>query len=120
MSNKIARKHQKSKSGAHAHVLVAQTARDLCLASYENIVFNNALYDAWKKQNPQCTTTKELELAFVAKYVESYIDVARATLAHMLTLPGDEGLKETISDALILDKTLAKGRLNKTAIVGSI
>jgi hypothetical protein len=38
------------------------------------------------------------------------IETAKATLAKMLTGPCDEGLKETIYEALQLDATLIRGR----------
>jgi hypothetical protein len=99
----------KSKSGAHCHLLIAKTAQDMTRALYEATMQNDTLFTEWKRQHPGMSGSG-LENAFVKKYWPAAIDGARATLAHMLTLPGDEGLKETIAEALILDKSLIKGR----------
>lgn len=99
----------KPKSGAHVHILIAKTAQDMTRALYDATMMNDLLFTEWKRQHPGMAA-RGLEEAFVKKYWPLAIEGARATLTHMLTLPGDEGLKFTISEALIADATLVKGR----------
>lgn len=100
---------KETKSGAHCHILVAKTAQDLTRELFDAVMQDNKIYEEWKGKHPGASK-KGLEEAFVKKYWGQAIEGARATLAHMLTLPLDEVLKEEIADALILDKTLMKGR----------
>ncbi len=102
-------KMKKTKSGAHCHIDVAKVAQGLCRESYGNIVHNNELYAAWRAKHPGASP-KGLEEAFVKQYWGEYIPLARATMAHLLHIPGNEHLKESIADALILDKQLVRGR----------
>lgn len=92
-----------------AHPLVFQTARDMAHALYNQLMLDNTCYAEWKKQCPELTP-KELERRFVALLTPKLLLQARATLAHMLTLPYDEVLKEQIADALIKDRGLMRGR----------
>jgi len=94
---------------AHCHILVATTAQENCRLLYGALMSNNAFYAEWKRQHPGASA-KGLEKAFVAKFWSRGVEVARATLAHMLTLPLEEDLKSTIAEALILDNTLIRGR----------
>ena len=94
----------------HAHKLVYEQAREIAHILYDEMMTNNPqVYDEWKKQNPELGS-KALEARFVAKTTPKCLPAARATLAGMLNLPIDEGLKETIHEALVLDNTLLRGR----------
>lgn len=99
----------KSKTGAHVHLLIAKTAQEMTYELYDATMLNDELFKEWKRQHPGLSP-KGLEEAFVKKYWNKAIDGARATLAHMLTLSIEDSLKETISEALIADKALMKGR----------
>lgn len=101
-----------TKSGAHCHKLIAETAINMTHELYGATMQNNVLFSRWKKRHPGLSP-KGLERVFVNRYWAQSIEMARATLAHMLTLPAYEGLKDEISEALILDASLIKGRKDK-------
>ena len=94
---------------AHVHYYVAEVARELCLASYEELMANNQIRTAWKLKHPGASELG-LQAAWLKRYAIAYVGPARATLAALLTGPCDEGLKEKIHQALILDNTLMMGR----------
>lgn len=106
-----------SKSGAHCHIMVAKVAQDMTRVLYGALMENNEVYKEWKRTHPGASA-RGLEDAFVKKYWANAISGARATLAHMLSLSSDDGLKDQIAEALILDKQLVKGRANGQLIVG--
>ena len=108
---------KKMQNGAHCHLMVAKVAQDMTRVLYGAMMENNKLYAEWKRQHPGASA-RGLEDSFVKQYWPNAIAGARATLAHMLTLPGDEALKDQIAEALILDKQLVKGRANGQMIVG--
>lgn len=110
-------KRPSSKSGAHVHILVAKTAQDMTRVLYGAMMENNAIYKKWREDH-EGMSPRELEDAYVKKYWNKAIPGARATLAHMLTLPGDDSLKDEISEALILDKQLVKGRASGVKMLG--
>lgn len=93
----------------HAHKLVAEAANGLCNELYDIVMSNNEVQAEWKRQHPGASE-KTLRMEFLRKNVEKCIEPARATLSGMLSLPFDEVLKESIAEALILDKSLSKGR----------
>lgn len=95
---------------AHAHKLVHETAVAMAHELYDTLMHDNRWYSRWKKQNPDLGP-KALEARFVAKNTAKMLPQARATLAKMLGMSGyDEKTKETIYEALILDKQLQRGR----------
>lgn len=116
MSHNFA-KHSRQKSGAHVHILVAKTAQDMTRVLYGAMMENDAIYKKWREDH-EGMTSREIEDAFVKKYWNRAIEGARATLAHMLTLPGDDSLKDEIAEALILDKQLVKGRASGVKMLG--
>lgn len=104
----------------HCHKLVAKIAREAAGEHYELLMQVNPLFDSWKAQNPGLGP-KALEARFVATKWGLYVEFARATLAHMLTRPDiDEGLKEDIMEALVLDATLRRGRKAGARVLGEI
>jgi len=104
------------KSAAHCHKLIGETALAMTLALYEELMRRDDWRKKWKEDHPGLGE-KGLANAFVKKNVGKMVEGARATLAKMLALPGEEWEKEQILEALILDKTLQKGRLSKQQII---
>lgn len=94
---------------AHVHKLLRETAQSMCHALYDTLMHKNEWYDEWKRQNPGLGA-KALEARFVAKNWGTLVEGARATLAGMLGMPYPEALKEQIYEALLLDRTLRRGR----------
>lgn len=97
------------KQHIHAHFAVKDMAKDLCMASYEAVMANNSMRAEWKRRHPDFSE-RQLEVAWLCKHLAAHIRPARAILAGMLSAPIDEGLKEKIKDALVLDNTLTRGR----------
>lgn len=89
-----------------AHRQVASVAREAAGALFESMMSNNEVWQAWQEQNPGCSR-RQLELRFVSRFAPDCVPFARATLAHMLTLPGlDDDAKMCIHEALVLDSQL--------------
>lgn len=87
----------------YAHGLVASTASAIARDMYERIMSkSNHLYAYWKAACPELTP-QELEERFVAQMTPKLLEQARATLAKMLALPGNDDLKQPILEALIAD-----------------
>lgn len=107
----------KKQSSAHCHKQIAKTAKGLAEASYEELMSDNMLYEIWWKRNPGASA-KTLRTLFVARNWGKYIPAARATLTLLLSEPIDEGLKEEIMEALVLDSTLIRGRQNPMTVLG--
>jgi hypothetical protein len=95
--------------GIHAHFRVVDMARDLCMASYDAAMANNTVRSTWKARHPTMTE-RQLQVAWLCKHLAAHIAPARAILAGMLSAPIDEGLKEKIKDALVMDNFLTRGR----------
>lgn len=108
---KLARKRLGRSGQAHAHKLVAETAKGQAHEIWDAIMTSRGdIYDRFKAQHPD-RTTRELEELFVAKLWPTLLGEARATLALMLRNPHIDPLqKATIYDALLLDHTLIAGR----------
>jgi len=81
--------------------MIKEVALEIANAMYERLCHNNNFYARYPDRE---------------KYVEAswhlFILEARATLAKLLTRPIDESLKESITEALIRDNTLQRGRKN--------
>ena len=104
------------RSGAHCHRMVAETAKEFARELYGTVMENNFVYAQWRKDHPDLSD-KALEDEFVRVNWGKCIEGARATLALMLRGPLDSPLKEQISEALILDATLKRGRQNGARIL---
>ena len=76
---------------------------------YDVMMQDNEWYSVWKKCQPGMSV-KGLETAFVRRNLAQLIPKARAILAAMLAGPYDDGMKDKIHEALLLDWTLIKGR----------
>jgi hypothetical protein len=74
-------------------------------------MMDNQRYKVWQRQNPGLNS-KQLEQAFVDKNLAKLLPQARAVLAKMLETSPDEEMKQLIYEALILDATLVRGRVN--------
>lgn len=91
---------------ASCHKLIAETAKAMALeAADEALGLSNPLFKKLKEKYPEKSRGELLKL-LAGKTWPSLIPQARATLAKMLTGPLDQGLKDQISSALILDNTL--------------
>lgn len=108
-----------TKQPVHAHRTVAEQANELCNVLYDELMSNNTLRNAWRAQHPGMAE-RGLRRAFLRRNIAKCLPAARATLAGMLTLPIDEDLKESILEALILDKTLVAGRAKPAEIIGQM
>jgi|SRR5882724_10376816 len=93
----------------HCHKLVAQTAKEMAGALYEEVMRDNTLWANWKAQCPDLTPPR-LQAMFIELMWPKLIEQARATLAKLLATPLSESLKQQITDALIKDNTLMRGR----------
>ena len=93
----------------HAHNAVFEQAKELCLSAYEALMAENEVWTEWQRRHPGFSR-RHLELAFVRKYVFSFVAPARALLAARLSAPIDNAAKTAIYDALLLDGTLMRGR----------
>jgi hypothetical protein len=103
------------RTGAHVHLLIAKTAQDLCRADFDRLMshpkLGNEAFRGFRRYFPEGTPTKTLEVEFVKRMWPIYIDPARTTLTALLTTLSNDVLKNEISEALILDSTLKRGRL---------
>lgn len=108
---------------SHCHKRIRDVAQGLAAASYEELMSQNLLYDAWKRQHPGMGPLA-LEKLFVRKKWGLYIDLARATLVGLLQQPNnpnlDEKAKEEIMEILALDSTLIRGRVNPKVLAGTV
>ena len=102
----------------HCHKLVAKQAREACDELYELMMKDNVMYSAWRQQNPGAND-RELRRRFVVRNWGKCIPFARTTLARMLTMPINESLKSQISEALILDAALVRGRGGSGILLGT-
>jgi hypothetical protein len=93
----------------HVHHLVEETAIKMAAELYDALMQNNTWYAGWKRMNPG-KNPRALEATFIAQNKGRLVSQARATLAHMLTLPIEAAQKDTIAEVLILDATLKRGR----------
>ena len=104
------------KSGAHCHEMVAATAKEFAGELYDTVMSNNLVRAKWIADHPEMTP-KQLEDEFIRVNWGKCIEGARTTLALMLRGPLDSALKESISQALILDATLKRGRKSGTTMM---
>lgn len=96
-----------------AHKQIASVAREAAGQLFESMMSNDEIWSAWQEQNPGCTR-HQLELRFISRFAPDCVPFARATLAHMLTLPGlDDATKMCIHEALVLDSQLP-GRTSRS------
>jgi len=106
----------------HVHPLVASTALDIIMASYESLMSDNIDYELHKRGCAEVlgreATAKELEQLYLERNWGKGVGAARATLARMLapgTSPGlDDAARMSIHEALVLDGSLAMGRKGRT------
>lgn len=93
------------------HKLVRSIAQEACGNLYEVVMSRNDIHAEWKRQNPQCTTAKQLESLFIVKNWPQCIEFARATMAMMLGRSDiSDHMKHEIYEALILDNKIPVGR----------
>jgi hypothetical protein len=84
----------------HCHKLIAETAKDMARAAYEERAsHSNHFYEKFPSMEE-----------FVDDCWMHFIETARHTLAVMLGGPYRQELKESIYDALIKDQSIRRGR----------
>jgi|SRR5215467_220667 len=95
------------------HAKVMEVAKAAAGELYESMMSNDAMFNAWKKQNPG-KNAKQLEKAFIDKNWGSCLEFARATLTIMLTRPDvADSMKDEIMVILEQDQAV------RNRIVGS-
>lgn len=100
----------------HAHFLVAETAEKIAHEMYEEIMKDNKIYNRFKRMCPDLTP-EELQKRWVKVAVPQLLEQARHTLADLLTTNLADDLKNTISDALIKDNSLRRGRSARRTLI---
>jgi hypothetical protein len=109
--NRLARKRNRRLK--HVHPMVAETAVEIIMESYDSLMHHDEHWSAFKRQFPDATS-KELEQIYLEHNWGKGVEAARMTLARMLNpaaSPGlDESSREKIHEALILDRSLMMGR----------
>jgi hypothetical protein len=97
----------------HVHPLVASTAAEIVMSSYDALMHHNEHWMKFKAQFPTASS-KELEEIYLRHNWGKGVEAARHTLARMLdpaNSPGlDENARMSIHEALILDRSLKMGR----------
>ncbi len=93
----------------HAHEVVFVQAQELAGSAYAALMGVDEVYAAWKAVHPGFSA-RHLELAFLRRFSFRFVPAARAMLAARLQAPIDDGAKEAIYNALVLDATLVRGR----------
>lgn len=109
MSQTISTAAVPGRPSAHAHRQVARTAKALAAEMYDKFMHDDALAAAWRAKNPGATP-RELELRFVRRNLAKCLPVARAIMAQILVTSSDDALKRSIHEALVLDRSLIRGR----------
>lgn len=99
-----------SRPSGHCHEIIAETAKAMAHEVFDELMLRNDWWKNWQEQNPDLSTTKELEARWVEMTWGKFISEARGALAHMLTTKIDENQKEQIMEALQLDHSLIRGR----------
>jgi hypothetical protein len=92
------------------HIMVREVALSLCAEQYEIVMGDNKVRNRWKARNPGAPAAALLN-RFLNKYWAAYIPAARATMAHLLTGPLPEDVKDDIHEALLADTSLRVGTM---------
>lgn len=109
---KLNRKRLGRNAQAHAHKMVAETAKGMAQEVWDRIMTERGdIFDRFRAAHPECATTQQLADLFTGRLWPTMLGEARATLALMLRNPHIDDLqKAAIYDALLLDHTLIVGR----------
>lgn len=99
-----------ARPSSHAHYRVYETAVEMGHQLYDHMMMDNQWYAQWRAANPELKG-QALEARFVAKNLRLLLPQARAAMAALLRTTNDEVMKEEIYEALCLDATLVKGRV---------
>lgn len=105
------------RNAAACHTMVRDTAVALAHECYDSFMQNNVYYESWQASNPGLRRD-EYEKVWVNENWARFIPAARANLAAVLKQPLEQGLKDTIAEALILDATLVRGRKTPAQVLG--
>lgn len=107
-----------TKSSAHVHILIAKTAQDLARANFDHLCsHSNTAFAGFRAYFPEGTPLARVEEEFVRRMWKHHIDAARDTLVALLSQPLPDVLKNEISEALIQDRSLIRGRRSPTQIL---
>jgi len=90
----------------HVHELIAQTAKSMAGAGYDELAQNNE----WYAQAKASGLTRG---HFINSIWPQLIEPAKATLVQMLAGGYPEALKEEIERALILNHSLRRGKTDR-------
>jgi hypothetical protein len=100
------RRRSRFKTQVYCHKLIMETAKEMMGSVYEDLARgSNEFYAMWPDQDE-----------FVRQKWGLMVAAARTTLAAMLQSPIDEGQKNLIHEALVLDAPLAKHRTANTRL----
>lgn len=77
------------------HRLIAETAKEIAAAAYEDLVRDDMFYRAWPRQRH-----------FVIKKWATFIPAARDSLIEILKGNHPQPMKDEIMEALLLDRSL--------------
>lgn len=87
-------------------------------------MMRNDWYALWREECNRVAgytvKAEQCEKTWVNLHWGDFIEGARAQLAGLLTRPLDEGLREAIAEALILDHTLVRGRKAGQQLLGAM
>lgn len=91
------------------HKLIAQTAREMAAEAYEVLAQDNAFHRMWPNLG-----------GYVQQMWPAYVADARAILAGMLRGDLDEGVKQIIAEALMLDRPLRDKKVGTLTEQGKV
>lgn len=94
-----------------AHKMVREVALGIAAEAYGEAMKDNKWYAKWKATHPGMNI-EQLQKEWCRLAWPSFIKVARATLAKMLTEDRPENLKAEIHDALIKDSHLRAAEIH--------
>jgi len=106
-------------NGTACHKMVRDVAVAMAHECYGALMARNDWYTLWKCENPGMNSDR-LEKHWVNIHWGDFIEGARTTMAESLRQPMPDVLREQIADALILDKTLTRGRLSGLELMGAM
>lgn len=118
-------KRRPERNAAACHQMVRDVAVGMAHETYAVLMQRNDWYRAWREALEERSGVSGmspdlLEKNWVNLHWGDFIEGARAQLAAMLRQPLDDGLRDTIAEALILDNTLIRGRKAGQKLLGAL
>lgn len=107
------------------HKMIRDTAVQMAHQCYQALMLRNDWYALWRSEVETAAqrtglSPDVLEKTWVNTHWASFIEGARAALAETLRQPIDDGLRDAIAEALILDATLTHGRKAGLKLAGAM